>query len=248
MLKEVTVRARKYDERPDDIRRRSLHNSADGVLLFDDKSPRFANLYEMLRGRVPSLSVTQVADPNRAGGLAYKVVIRGIGTLVGGSQPLFLLDGMPVQDTDGTGLLAYNPGDIERIEILKNGGSTGIYGVRGGNGVIAFYSKSMRSEQTSASSKAGMTPLQLIGYASVQREFYVPRYETGLPDQPPADDSTRIDRRDVLYWKPIIQTDSQGRATLSFPLSDIVRTIRVRIQGITTEGRPVVSSTLIRVQ
>lgn len=52
----------------------------------------------------------------------------------------------------------------------------------------------------------------------------------------------------MLYWKPIIQTDGQGRATLIFPLSDVVRTVRVRVQGITTEGRPVVGTALIRVQ
>jgi hypothetical protein len=248
ILKEVTVRARKYDERPDDIRRRSLHNAADATLVFDDTSPRFANLYEMIRGRVPGVSVTQTADPGKAVGMSYNVVIRGVGSLKSGTQPLYLMDGMPIQDADGTGLLAFNPGEIERIEVLKNGGSTGIYGVRGGNGVIAFYSKTARPEQSSASSKTGMTTMQLIGYPAVQRDFYVPRYDADSTDPKATEDSIRVDRRDVLYWKPIIQTDSQGRATIGFPLSDVVRTIRVRIQGITAEGRPVVSTSLIRVQ
>jgi len=88
-----------------------------------------------------------------------------------GMQPLYLMDGMPIQDPDGTALLYFNAGDIERVEVLKNAGTAGTYGVRGGNGVIAFYSKSKRSMQGSAKSEQGMMPIQFVGYPSVQREF-----------------------------------------------------------------------------
>lgn len=243
LLKEVTVRARKLDERPDDIRRRSLHNGADATLLFDDKSPRFTNLYEMLRGRLAGVNVLQTQT-------GYQVIIRGIGSLMSGTSPLYLMDGMPVQDQDGTALLTFDPYDIERIELLKNGSNVGIYGVRGGNGVIAFYTKRQRSEKGDKKPKPGMIPLQFIGYPSVQREFYVPRYET--TDTPASDTQTtspdQVDRRDVLYWKPIIRTDAQGHTQLLFPVSDVVRTVRVTVQGITADGRPVVGSALIRVQ
>jgi uncharacterized protein YfaS (alpha-2-macroglobulin family) len=63
-----------------------------------------------------------------------------------------------------------------------------------------------------------------------------------------ADQKGPIDRRDVLVWKPNLQTDAQGQATISFPLSDVVRTIRVNVQGITTYGRPISAERLIRVQ
>ncbi|CAN5329705.1 hypothetical protein BH09BAC4_BH09BAC4_25170 [soil metagenome] len=242
LLKEVTVRARKYDERPDDIRQRSLHNGADATLTFDDRSPRFTNLYAMVRGRVAGVSVSQMTT----GG--YQVVIRGMGTLVGSPQALFLLDGVPIQDPEGTSLLSFNPGDVERIEVLKNAGTAGIYGVRGGNGVIAFYSKRFRQDQPSTNQKAGMKPVQVIGYPSVLREFYVPRYEPDQTSEAQATASTRVDRRDVLYWKPVMQTDGQGRSQVAFPLSDVVRTLRVTVQGITTDGRPVVGVKLFRVQ
>lgn len=241
VLKEVTVRARKVDDRPDDIQRRSLHNTADAVLLFDDKSPRFTNLYEMIRGRFAGVTVGQT----QTGG--YSVIVRGLGTINSSPQALFLLDGVPIQDTDGTSLLAFNPGDIERVELLKNAGTAGIYGVRGGNGVIAFYTKVFRPGQPSEDKKNGAKPMQLIGYASVQREFYVPRYESKPDDMQPSL-TARIDRRDVLYWKPIIQTDGQGHSQLQFPISDVVRTVRVTVQGITNDGRPVFGTTLIQVQ
>jgi TonB-dependent SusC/RagA subfamily outer membrane receptor len=239
LLKAVTVRARKLDERPEDIKRMSLHGSADATLTFDDKSPRFPNLYEMIRGRVAGVTVGQAVT----GG--YSVLIRGVNSFYSSTQPLFLMDGMPIQDTEGTALLAFNPGDIERIEVLKNAGTSAIYGVRGGNGVIAFYTRRFRPDQQKNEAKKGMVPLQLIGYPSVQREFYVPRYdaETHSPAL-----SDRVDRRDVLYWKPLMQTDNEGRSQLMFPLSDVVRMVRVTIQGITNSGRPVVGVALIQVQ
>ena len=149
------------------------------------------------------------------------MVIRGVGSLKSSTQPLFLIDGMSIQDNDGTALLNFNPADIERIEVLKNPTTAGAYGVRGGNGVIAFYSKRFRPDKGKEAAKAGMKPLQVIGYPSVQREFYVPRYEPDPSDRTVAD--TRIDRRDVLYWKSLIQTDSQGYSQLIFPLSDVAR-------------------------
>ncbi|GAB3705018.1 hypothetical protein GCM10027592_36990 [Spirosoma flavus] len=240
VLKEVTVRGKKYDDRPDDIQRRSLHANADATIIFDEKSPVYPNLYEMLVGRASGVMVTR--SPNTGG---YQVVIRGVGSLKSSTQPLFLLDGVPIQDQDGTALLSFSPGDIERIEVLKNGGTSGIYGVRGGNGVIAFYSKSTRSQQGVQKIKAGMVPVQFIGYPSVQREFYVPRYDTEATTNTI---SGPVDYRDVLYWKPIMQTDSQGRSQLRFPLSDVVRTLRVVIQGVTADGRPVLGVQLIRVQ
>ncbi|RYF55996.1 MAG: TonB-dependent receptor, partial [Cytophagaceae bacterium] len=163
----------------------------------------------------------------------------------GGTQPLYLMDGVPIQDPDGNVLMFFNPRDIERIDVLKSAGAAGIYGSRGGNGVIAFYSKGARYMQGSAKSDEAMTPIQFIGYPSVQREFYVPRYDaeaaTGTLSGP-------VDYRDVLYWKPMMQTDGQGHSQLRFPLSDAVRTLRVVIQGITTEGRPVVGIQLVQVQ
>ncbi|HEY0108638.1 MAG TPA: TonB-dependent receptor, partial [Fibrella sp.] len=60
VLNEVTVRARKVAERPQDVQLRSLHNAADAVVVFDDKSPVYANLYEMLQGRLAGVTVSRI--------------------------------------------------------------------------------------------------------------------------------------------------------------------------------------------
>lgn len=248
VLKEVTVRARKQEERPDDLQQRSVHNAADAVLVFDEKSPVYPNLYEMIEGRLAGVTVTRAPTPPGAQsvrGSSYLVSIRGTNSLKSGTQPLYLLDGVPIQDVDGTALMNVNPSDIERVEVLKNAGTTGLYGVRGGNGVIAFYSKRARSMQGSVRPREGMTPIQFVGYPSVQREFYRP----GFPTEATTDSlSGPVSYRDVLYWKPILQTDSRGYGQLRFPLTDAVRTVRVVVQGVTADGRPVLGVQLIRVQ
>ncbi|GAB3276865.1 hypothetical protein GCM10027347_50590 [Larkinella harenae] len=242
VLSEVTVRTRKIEGRPEDIQQRSLHQEADAVLVVDERSPTYANLYEMIQGRLTGVTVTR---EGAAQARSYKVFVRGVGSFKSGMQPLYLLDGVPIQDPDGTALMNFNSSDIERIELLKNSGKAGIYGVRGGNGVIAFYTKSKRSMQGSAKPKSDMTPIQFIGYPAVQREFYVPRYDT---ETTTGTSAGPVDYRDVLYWKPIMQTDSQGHSQLRFPLSDAVQTLRVVIQGVTTDGRPVLGVQLVRVQ
>lgn len=246
VLKEVTVRARKFEERPGDIQRRSLHNAADAVLVFDEKSPVYSNLYEMMQGRLAGVTVSRtIAMPGVLKVGEYQVTIRGVSSFNSGTYPLYLLDGVPIQDPNGNALMSFNPRDIERIEVLKSAGTTGIYGARGANGVIAFYSKRTRSMQGSAKPEESMTPIQFIGYPSVQREFYVPRYDAEVTASAIFGP---VDNRDVLYWKPLMQTDSKGHSQLRFPLSDVVRTLRVVIQGVTTDGRPVLGVQLIRVQ
>jgi len=244
-LNEVTVRAQKYEDRPEDIQLRSLHNAADAVVKFDEKSPIYSNLYEMMQGRLAGVTVSRsIAPPGGIKKGDYQVSMRGGNSFLGGTQPLYLMDGVPIQDPDGNVLMFFNPRDIERIEVLKSAGAAGLYGSRGGNGVIAFYSKGARYMQGLAKPQEGMTPIQFIGYPSVQREFYVPRYDAEATTTL----SGPVDHRDVLYWKPLMQTDSQGRSQLRFPLSDVVRTLRVVIQGVTVDGRPVLGVQLIRVQ
>ena len=247
LLSEVTVLAQKNNERPDDIKMRSLHNDADAVITFNDKSPNYSNLYEMIQGRFAGVTVVRTTPapggpPSPPG---YQVSIRGMGSYKSGTQPLFLMDGVPIQDPDGTALMNFNTRDIERVEVLKNAGTAGIYGVRASNGVIAFYSKGARYMQEGRKQSEGMTPIQFIGYPRVQREFYVPRYETEVTGNA---DSGSLDDRDVLNWKPMMQTDNQGNSQLRFPLSDVVRTLRVVIQGVTADGRPVFGVRLVPVQ
>lgn len=81
-------------------------------------------------------------------GVAPKIRIRGIASISGGTEPLIVVDGMPIVSGDiggvanTNGLADINPADIESYEVLKDGASTAIYGSRAANGVILITTKS----------------------------------------------------------------------------------------------------------
>lgn len=85
---------------------------------------------ELLIGRFPGVRVIQMPG----GGIAVRVW--GTGPYGGDRDPLYVVDGVPVQTTPGRGLEWLNPGDIQTIEVLKDASETAVYGVRGGNGVV----------------------------------------------------------------------------------------------------------------
>ncbi len=90
-------------------------------------------LADMLRGKVAGVQVTEVA-----GGI--QVRIRGSRSLMGGNDPLFVVDDMAIQAPDGI-LYHINPRDVESISVLKDASATAIYGSRGANGVILIKTK-----------------------------------------------------------------------------------------------------------
>lgn len=85
-------------------------------------------------GRFPGVEVANVAT----GGITIR--IRGATSILGSSEPLFIIDGVKVTGGPG-GLLFLDPNDIKKIEVLKDIGSTAIYGSEGANGVIIITTK-----------------------------------------------------------------------------------------------------------
>jgi TonB-dependent SusC/RagA subfamily outer membrane receptor len=69
------------------------------------------------------------------------VQIRGPSSFYGSSEPLYVIDDVPMQGEPGGVLQGVNPHDIESIRVLKNPEDIGIYGVRGANGVIVIRTK-----------------------------------------------------------------------------------------------------------
>jgi hypothetical protein len=216
-LAEVTVRAVKREERPLEVERVSLHTSADAVIRVDENTPSFANVFELMMGRLPGV----VIRPNGKGG--YDVIIRGPSSF-GGNAPLYILDGVYVsQDI----LLTIDPRTVSRVELLKNAATAGIYGARAAGGVIAIYTRKGAVDQLVSPTSSAVT---VFGFMP-PREFYVPRYQ-----QPNTDAYT--DRRDVLFWQPLGQSDADGLGRLIFPLSDTAKRLRIVLQGITNDGLP----------
>lgn len=99
------------------------------------ESKPIANPLEALGGKVAGMSVlTGSGEPSAQA----DVTIHGIGSLSAGTEPLYILDGIPV----GSGtILAMNPNDFQQVDVLKDASATSIYGSRAANGVIFITTK-----------------------------------------------------------------------------------------------------------
>lgn len=109
-------------------------STVSGEEQMERRSARY--LSDLLRGNVAGVRVAQ--GPN--GGILVR--IRGTSSIYGSNDPLYVVDGMPVQAQPGGALPWINPHDIQSITVLKDAGATAIYGSRGANGVIVIRTKS----------------------------------------------------------------------------------------------------------
>lgn len=105
---------------------------------------------QLLQGKVSGVNVTSATGEP---GAKTSITVRGPGGVRTGSTPLFVVDGMAL-DNSGTGgdtnpLNFINPQDIESMDVLKDASATAIYGARGANGVILITTKKGKSGQAS---------------------------------------------------------------------------------------------------
>jgi TonB-dependent starch-binding outer membrane protein SusC len=114
---------------------RPASTSPDVVTSSDlERNPGNESIEKMLQAKAPGLLVTRTAD-----GVAIQ--IRGPSSFSGNTQPLFVIDDVPMEAGPGGALRGINPYDIESIKVLKDPAETGIYGMRGANGVILIKMK-----------------------------------------------------------------------------------------------------------
>ncbi len=90
---------------------------------------------QILTAKFPGVWVTRTAD----GGISVR--IRGTTSIEGSNEPLYVLDGIPIQAGPYGSLTGIVPADIASIEVLKDAISTTMYGLRGANGVILIKTK-----------------------------------------------------------------------------------------------------------
>lgn len=100
-----------------------------------ERAPGGDPIEKVLQARVPGIIVTRTDD----GGVAIR--IQGASSFYSGAQPLYVIDELPINPGPGGALVGVNPYDIDNIKVLKDPSETGIYGMRGANGVIVITMK-----------------------------------------------------------------------------------------------------------
>lgn len=136
-----------------------------GYAVTEVKGDEFTQARE---NNVANALTGKVAGVNAAGlstgpGGSSRVTIRGNGSLIGDNQPLYVVNGMPIDNTvpggpptvngitsnvdRGDGIAGINPNDIETISVLKGGTAAALYGSRASNGVILITTKKGRAQR-----------------------------------------------------------------------------------------------------
>lgn len=119
---------------------------------------------QLIQGRAAGVNITAA---NGVPGSPVRVTIRGTSSISAGSEPLYVVDGIPITTGDfspgnlgaRTNALAdINPNDIESIDVLKDAAATAIYGSRGANGVVLI---------TTKRGKAGATKFSVNYYGGI---------------------------------------------------------------------------------
>lgn len=139
-------------------RRKDLTGAISSVKIKEEEASQFVSVDALIRGRAPGVNVT---TNNAAPGASLSMKIRGVNSLRGENEPLYVVDGI-IMDSPAenevnaisvgnynaqeaqSGLSGINPRDIESIEILKDAAATAIYGSRGANGVVLITTKQGR--------------------------------------------------------------------------------------------------------
>lgn len=218
-LKEVVIKAKKPNPEKEDTRR-MMYGTPSNTVKFDNMNTAGAQtIFDVIQGRVPGVQIS-------GSGLNRTVQIRGAANFSGVVEPLFVLDGMAISKD---AIMSIPPSDVEAVDILK-GAAAAIYGSQGSGGVIAILTK--RGGSTYDWSKElpeGTLIAKIMGYNPV-REFYVPKY-----DKPEAD-HVRPDFRPTLFWVPMVQTDKDGKAKVTFFNSDAQTEVDIRVEGMTPTG------------
>ncbi len=219
MLEEVELTAQR-EEKPwqlENIYGRGTYNFKIDEQITNPAS--YMHPLELIRARIPGVLITGGLG---VGGWVGNVSMRGTSR---GDSPLILLDNMPVSLAT---LSLVPPSMIREVEVYV-GPDAVIFGPRGSDGVLAFFTRmgfqpmpSYQSEYT--------TFMRLEGYQEYQ-EFYAPDYSVYNAE------NARPDNRATIHWEPMIELRAGESLDLSFYTNDYPGPMTVTVEGITHDGR-----------
>mgnify|MGYP000293757983 CR=1 FL=1 len=145
------------------VERRKLTAAVAKIDISEGRIGTVKSIDQALSGQIAGLSAVSTSG---APGSPVKIRIRGTSSLNGTQDPLWVLDGIPLEGTDipsleslkniddvqQSSIAGLNPADIADITVLKDAAATAIYGARAANGVIVITTKTVRPERQKSTS------------------------------------------------------------------------------------------------
>ncbi|CAL2088124.1 SusC/RagA family TonB-dependent receptor precursor [Tenacibaculum sp. 190524A02b] len=200
--------------------KKALGYAVSNVKAEDLQMAKDPNVVNSLQGRVAGLEINQAS----AGvGSANRMVIRGNNSITGSNQALYVVDGVPIDNTEnsgnvdewgngfsiGNGVADINPDDIESVSVLKGANAAALYGARASNGVIMITTKKGKKGKMSIGFNSSVTFEEVAFLPEFQNT-----YGQGSLGAIPTDGSLRsfgswgpkLDGSNQLLW-----TDKNGR-------------------------------------
>ncbi|WP_338875861.1 hypothetical protein WBJ53_09550 [Spirosoma sp. SC4-14] len=139
-------------------------------------------------------------------------------------EPLVLLDGVPVFNTDK--VMAFSPLKIQKLDVVTN---RYLLGTALFSGIVSYMT--YKGDLAGFPLDANLLKLDYEGL-QLQREFYAPRYDT------PKQQSSRLpDARTLLYWNPSLRTDQQGKSRVDFYTSDQAGLYLIEMNALCRDGK-----------
>jgi TonB-linked SusC/RagA family outer membrane protein len=205
--------------------KRDVTGAVSSIAAKDMNKGAIVNPLQLISGKAAGVNITQIGSEPGAG---PSVRIRGITSLIGGNDPLVVVDG--IQGNMDL-LNQVPPSEIETIDVLKDASATAVYGSRGAPGVIIV---------TTKKNKAGKTTLEYIGYTSLD---FIPKrlemldanqwWETAQKYGVPASSNHGSD---TDWYGLLTQTGITQTHTLSFGGGTDKFNYRASVTAITQEG------------
>lgn len=160
------------------VKKSELTTASSGIRSEDMNMTGVTSFEQSLQGK---LSGVVVINTEGAPGSAMSMEVRGVASISGSSEPLYVIDGMPIESGSDMSaaqagrsftqsfnpLAGLNPNDIESIEVLKDASATAIYGSRGANGVVMITTK------TGKEGKARVSANFQMGYSKITKKIEV---------------------------------------------------------------------------
>lgn len=209
------------------VRKRELTGSVATISSKDFQKGAITTPEQLISGKIAGVSVMSNGG---APGAGSTIRIRGGASLNASNDPLIVIDGVPLTNTNIYGasnpLSLINPGDIESFTVLKDAASTAIYGSRASNGVILITTKKGVSGKPVFNYSSQVSVSKLIKKADVQSAVEFRHYvdSLGTPVFKAMLGNTNTDWQDEIY-KTAIATDN------NLSVAGTYRNIPYRISG-----------------
>jgi len=187
------------------------YSNPDWSYKVTEKDLNHRDVLRFLQGRVGGLLISNGIGARNGD---YIISIRG------GRNIVFLLDNEPIDQETFRNIQMVN---IDRIDVQKQ--------YAGVDGLISIFTKKNGGFYTP---KADNSINKIIDGFYEARVFYAPQYEK------PSIEKAKPDLRTTIFWQPVVITDNEGKATVTFYNDDKTTSVNVKAEGITEKGNPVV--------